>query len=536
MCSANAGGAWAPALKFAGLDMLVVEGASPSAVSILVSDGVVSIRPAGHLWGETVWETINSIRGELSDQEVEVLSIGPAGERGALIASIMVDRARAAGHGGCGAVMGSKRLKAIACRGGSAVRIASPGAFGAAVERAEAKIAASHSAELLRQGGTHLRSAVGGFDGRRPTTVRNSQDEAWAPEKAAMLKESVFRKRYEVGRTGCFNCSMRCGHFYSIHDGPYAGLKCEGVQSNAVRGFGSNLDVVEPAAIVKCNALCNEYGLDVDGASNVLAWAVELYQRGILTAEDTDGLELAWGDHRGAVALLEQVARGEGLGKLLQNGVWQASQALGRGSDYYGLTSKHHDLNESALRSHKGWALGVMTSARGGGHLNGAPSTEFAGLDREVSMRMFGVPTAGIPSVYEGKAKLVVHFERLKAIVDAVGMCYFTSQWTDVNLLGPEDYAALYSAATGDEKTPAELMALGEEVVQVERRFNYRHAGFSRKDDYPPLRLANEAVQSGLYAGERLHMDRWNEMLDRYYLLHGWNPGTGLPMETSNEG
>jgi aldehyde:ferredoxin oxidoreductase len=529
--SSNAGGHWAPELKYAGFDMLVVEGRAKEPTYLLIEEGRIAFRDATHLWGSTTWETETALRQVHGDQRLQLLSIGPAGERMSPIACIMVDRARAAGHGGCGGVMGSKNLKAVACRGGGPIRVASPESFMDSVRRAEEKIAASRSAGLLREGGTHFRSGAGGFDGTRPTTVRNSQDEVWTPERAAMVREPVLRARYEVARLACFNCSMYCSHYYHVTDGPFAGLASEGVHSNTVRGFGSNLDVTDPAAILQANALCNQYGLDVDGASNVIAWAFELYQRGILTRDEADGLDLRWGDPRAVVALLERVCHGEGIGALLQLGAGRASKQLGRDSAYYALTSKGHDLNESAMRSHKGWALGIMTSARGGGHLNGAPSTEFARLSSDVSMQHFGVTTAGIPQLYEGKPEVLVYFERLKAAVDAMGMCYFTSQWTDVALLDPSDYASLYSAATGDEVSTGELMRMGEQVVNLERALSYLHAGYTRENDYPPERLMRESIPRGDYAGERLDRAQWDRMLDRYYALHSWDAASGLPTE-----
>lgn len=527
--SSNVGGHWAPELKYAGFDMLVIQGKAEKPVYLLIENGRISIRDASSLWGLTTWETEEYLRRQMADERLQLLSIGPAGERMSPISCIMVDRARAAGHGGCGAVMGSKNLKAIACRGNMPISIASPGAFNDAVRRSEAKLSGSKGVSLSREGGTLLRSGCGGFDGKRPTTVRNSQDESWSPEKVALIREAVFRERFEVARLACFNCSMYCSHYYRVEQGIYDGLRCEGVQSNAARGFGSNIDVTDPAAILKANALCNAYGLDVDGAANMLAWSFELYEKGILTSADTDGLMLRWEDHQAMVTLLERICRGEGVGNLLGQGAKRGSAMLGRGSAYYGLTNKGHDLNESALRSHKAWALGVFTSTRGGGHLNGAPSTEFQRVSPEVSMQLFGVPTAGVPEVYEGKPEILVYFERLKAIVDSLGLCYFGSQWIETTLMDARDYADLYSSATGNELIAEDLMVQGEKLVNLERWFNFLHCGYGRQEDYPPERLMLEPIQSGPWAGHLIDRERWDSTLDRYYSLHGWDLKTGVP-------
>jgi len=179
------------------------------------------------------------------------------------------------------------------------------------------------------------------------------------------------------------------------------------------------------------------------------------------------------------------------------------------------------------MRAKKAWALGIVTSTRGGGHLSGSPNSEgVKSVTPEIGQRRYGVPTAGDSVTYRGKAKLVVWFEKYKALVDSLGICYFTSYWVN-NLLGPEEYAGFFSKATGKSFNADDLFKIGQQILNIEKAFNTLNTGFSRKDDFPPDRLMNEPVKSGPYKGERLEKSCWNDLLDQYYTLQGWDVKTG---------
>lgn len=179
------------------------------------------------------------------------------------------------------------------------------------------------------------------------------------------------------------------------------------------------------------------------------------------------------------------------------------------------------------MRTCKGYALGLTVSTRGGGHCSGAPLTETMGWPTEVSKKMWRVTTAGKPTLYEGKAKIVVYYERLHEVLNSLGICFITSNWWSWDLLGPDDYAKLFSTATGWNVTGKELMTIGERIHNVEKAFNVLHAGFNRHQDYPPIRFMRERVKSGPLKGERLEKDKWDAMLSEYYMLHGWDKKTG---------
>jgi len=518
--TSNVGGHFAPELKYAGFDHIIVSGKASNPVYLFIDDGNVEIKDASFVWGKDVWETEDTIKEELKDKGIQVLSIGPAGENLVKSACIIVNRGRAFGFGGCGAVMGSKNLKSIVVRGKKTIKVANPLGFMKECQKIFRKMDRSIGTNQLRQGGT-----ISKIGHSLPLPVRNYQDGYWG-EKSLKVKEIVFKKLYEKRRLACFNCSMNCSHFYSIEEGPYTGLKCEGVQINAVRGFGSLLDIPDPAFIIECNALCNRMGLHVDEVSASLAWAFECFEKKILTKKDTDGLELKWGSRDVAITLIKKIAYRDGFGNILAEGVKKAAEIIGKGSNRYAINIKGVGINEGKMRTHKGWALGICTSTRGGGHLNGSPREGEADLTPQLSQVRYGVPTACDPRTYEGKAKLVFWFERYKAVIDSLGMCYFTSYWQN-NLLGPSEYARLFSKATGKLMSADDLFKIGQQIQNIEKAFNTLHQGFSRKDDFPPERFMNEPIKSGPFKGERLKKYCWERLLDEYYALQGWDIKTG---------
>jgi aldehyde:ferredoxin oxidoreductase len=527
----NVGGHFAPELKYAGFDSVVIEGKAERPVVLVISDGEAHLQDASHLWGRTTWQTASALRNELGDCRWQIASIGPAGENLVRGGCIIVGNKRAAGRGGSGAVMGSKKLKAVAVRGSGAIRVDSPERFLAEVERCREIINQSSEVKILQECGTHGSFAAGGFYGTTAQPVRNYHDEDWDPEKTGRLKEHVYRERWEVRRLACFGCPIYCSHFYRIDEGPFAGTACEGMDTNTVRAFGSNLDIACAPALLKAQALVSQLGIDVDMCAASIALAFDLYERGIINKTETGGLELNWGNHEAALTLVEQIASRRAFGNLLADGAMRAAKKIGRGAEKYAMHIKGADLNEAGMRYNRAWAFGITTSTRGGGHLDGAPTLPFLGITPEQGQALCGVPTAGDPLVYEENAALVIWFENMKAGLDMLGLCDFTCPTIDVNLLTPHDYAALFSAATGVSMSGEQLMEAGRRIHNVEKAFNTLHGGFTREDDYPPDRLFDEPTESGPYKGEALDRQKWARMLDEYYRLQGWDLATGWQTE-----
>lgn len=528
--SSNSGGHFGPELKFAGYDHVVIQGRSRKPCYLWIDDGKVEVKNAEHLWGKTTWETDDLIREELGDDDIQLADIGPAGENLVRAACIINNGGRAAGKCGLGAVMGSKNLKAVAVRGSGGISVADPEEFMKLVEGLRQRIMDNDVMKMyMKWGTTYIHMEDDKISGN---PIRNFQDGFWGPEKIGKTSKEELIGKYSVRRMGCFACPVAASHYLRVPEGVLKGVEGEGLECNTIKDFGCKLDVANLPAIIKAHVLCNQYGLDVDGTAGVIAWAMECYEKGILGKDDLDGLELNWGNYEAAFELIRKIAYREGIGDLLAEGSKRASGIIGKGSEKYSMNIKGQELYEP-LRAAKGWGLGAILSPRGGGHLRGAPLTEFLGISPEEGEKFFGVPTAGDRKTYEGKAKLVIYFENFKAVVDAMNLCYNLTQWTSPYLINPDDISKLFTAATGLSMTAEELMRVGERIHNIEKAFNVR-VGMARKDDMPPERFF-EPIKSGPGRGERLEKEKLAGALDEYYGLRGWNVNTGLPTRTKLE-
>jgi len=522
--SSNAGGHFGPELKYAGFDAVIVEGKSSGPVYLLIENKRASLRNAHNLKDKTTWETEDELR-KTHGRTARILSIGPPGERMALTACIIVDRVRAAGRCGFAAIMGSKNLKAIVVKGSLPVRVAEPERFLSLVDKARSQISSTETIKRFRASGTC--GSVPRANAACTIPVRNFQDDHMAEEKLERAGRPVFEKSFQVRNLSCMGCILECTFLYELKEGEYGPLFIEGFHQNLVWDFVGKLEITHPPAVLAIQSLCSQYGMDIDNTSGAISLAFELYEKGIIDERDTDGLKLAWGDHRAVIRLIEKMANGEGFGAILNQGAYRAAKIIGRGSDKYAVHIKGQDLAE-AIRADKGWALGNVVAPRGGGHLNGATMTGMMKISAEDSMALFGTPYGGEQETYRGKEKVVYWYELLKSLVDTVGVCYFTSKWVDINFLGPEEYADLLSAATGKTFSGDALMLLGRKIHNIEKAFNTLHADFGIEDDYPPARFFEEPVKSGPYKGSLFIRKEWQTMLEEYYRIHGWDPKTGL--------
>lgn len=516
--SSNAGGDLGAALRRAGIGHLVLVGQAPHPVTVCIEDERVELLDATSLWGSTTSEATRALQAKLGE-DFSILTIGPAGERGAWAAAAVIDGARVAGRCGVGAALGAKNVKAIAVRGTGEVEVANSARFEAQVRVCIDKLQASLFNQRRMRFGVYCYTEAWGVE----SPYRNFSGQAIPRSKGTALAPEQFLP-YLREKKSCGTCPIACWtmHEFSASDGTR--VCCESLQGNDVDNFGAKLDLDDPRDVLQAHALCNDLGLDVDVASNTIAWAVDCYQRGLLESADTGGLELAWGDASLVFSLLEKMAYREGFGNLLADGCLQAAARLGRGTDQYRHHIHGNDLFE-CLWSSIGWALGTVLSPRGGTHTRGAVNEErLQGISGELCFRLFGVPALGPKEAYENKERLVVFLERLNAALDALGICQFTHSG-GAEMLLPEDYAALVSAALGEEVNAARLLFLGERIHTLERCFNILHAGWSRAEDYPPKWFV-EVPLVGLY---RLDLEKWGELLDRYYDHHGWDRRTGWP-------
>jgi aldehyde:ferredoxin oxidoreductase len=493
--AANSGGHWGPELKFAGYDGIIIEGAAKKPVYIYINDDKVEIRKADHLWGKKVPETTDKLNEETSPG-ARVACIGPAGENGVLFAGIMNDKNRAAGRGGLGAVMGSKKLKAVVVRGSGSISVARPEKFMSAAADARAKLKADPTAGGgLPSYGTIVLVNVINSQGALPT--RNWRDGAEF-ENANDTGGETLAEKYLIKNKGCFGCSIGCGRLTRVSSGPYAS-QGEGPEYEAAWSYGASCGVNDLAAITKANYICNDYGMDPITLGATIACAMAMYEKGLLNDKEI-GRPLPFGDAEGIVALTELVGKFEGFGKELAQGSWRMANK--KGVAELSMSTKKQEMPAYDGRAAQGMALEYATSNRGGCHVRGYMT----------SPELLGVPVKMDPLVTEGKAAMLKTFQDLTALVDSLGLCLFTTFG-----LGLPELAAQYREAVGTDESDGEILLKGERIWNIEKQYNIQ-AGVE-KDTLPP-RLLREALPSGAAKGKVAQLE---VMLKEYYSLRGWD-------------
>lgn len=493
--SANSGGTWGAKLKYAGLDALYVVGKADKPVYLYVHEDGAEIRDAGDLWGLDSFACDAKLK-ERYGADANVLCIGPGGEAQSLLSCVMNDSDRAAGRGGMGAVMGSKNLKAIVVE--AKVKTLSPAdkeAMMAAFKAAMEKIKGNEvtSAGLPTYGTAILVNIINSI-GALPT--KNWQ-ESYFEDAEETSGEALIEKDYYVSNSYCHKCPIGCGRVVTVND-----AKVGGPEYEPLWAYGADCGVKDLKAITEANHLCNELGLDAIGVPCTIAAAMELYQRGIITEDDCDGVPLVWGSVEAIVEWTKRMGRPESpLAKLMADG--SAVLCEHYGAPEYSMATKRQELPAYDARAIQGIGLNYATSNRGGCHVRGYT----------ISPEILGLPVQADRTVTEGKAGLVKVFQDLTAAIDSLGLCLFSSF-----AMGAPEYAALYSAATGFEVDGDELVAIGERIYNLERLFN-KEAGMEASSDTLPKRLLEEPISNGPSEGMISKLDL---MLPEYYGARGW--------------
>jgi aldehyde:ferredoxin oxidoreductase len=514
-------------LKYAGCDLVVVEGKAHKPVYLWISDDQIEIRDATRLWGKTTWETLEMIREETGDPSLHTVSIGPAGENLVRGGCIIQDRGRAIGRCGSGAVMGSKNLKALVTRGTGSIRVAEPERFMKIASELRKSVANAACATKMQQYGSLW--ILSGKQATCGIAYKNFQECKLPDDMAEAIDPTRTIDKYKVGRSSFPGCPIGCGQILHFTDGPYSGLTTTNNQWEVVSTLQGRLGIREPQFMFKVNAYCNQLGLDIDTTGGAIGWAMECYQRGIIDEKDTDGLKLEWGDADVVFELMKKISRREGFGNILAEGSARAADIIGRDSGYYSISIKSQDLYEPC-RGSNAWALGTTTSTRGGGHTTGAPVCEtITGIEPEKAFRIYGVENVDKPQEYEGKAQMVVFTEALHRVANCLGICHYNTVWYDLDFMGLPEMADLYSAATGWETSVEDLKGIAERQLNLEKTFNLRHTNFDRRDDMPTPRDLNEPIPTGNLAGWKIDEEKYGRMLDEYYELHGWDKRTSFP-------
>ncbi|MFQ5846283.1 MAG: aldehyde ferredoxin oxidoreductase family protein [Candidatus Methylomirabilales bacterium] len=508
--TSNSGGHWGPELKFAGYDMVILEGRAARPSYLWIYDDQVEIRPADHLQGKTVWDTEDLIRQELGIPDAIVACIGPAGEKLVKFACIMNDKHRAAGRSGVGAVMGSKNLKAIAVRGTKGVRIAHPEAFMKAVWAAKAKLRASPTTgQGLATYGTAVLVNVINEHGAFPT---NNHQLAQLKGADKLSGETLTETRL-VANKACFACTIACGRVSKLPEDAAGKLPvtthphnwriaAEGPEYENIWALGADCGVTDLDAVIKANFLCNELGMDPISMGATLAAAMELYEKGHVNLGHT-GVPLTFGSGEALVAMVEQTAYREGFGGELAEGSKRLGAKFGAPQFFMGVKGQEFPAYDS--RAIQGMGLGYATSNRGACHLKAYT----------VAPEILGTPKKMDPTTTEGKAGITKLMQDVTASVDATGLCLFLTFG-----IGLEDILPQLAAGTGIPYTMESILQAGERIWNLERIWNQK-AGFSGTDDTLPTRILQEPIPSGPSKGR---VNRLHEMLPEYYQLRGWTP------------
>jgi len=517
---ANTAGFFPSELKFAGYDGIVVTGRALSPVYICIVDDEVNISGAQHLWGLDTYTTLEALKKEVNEERVKVACIGPAGERLAKLASIINDDGRAFGRTGLGAVMGSKNLKAIAVRGTGKVPIFDEKSFMECLREYRASVLKAPRTQNFRRDGTAGGLEVFEHTGNLPIkNWKRGTFEGAVKITGATMTKTILKHPY-----ACYGCPVACGRFIEVKTGPYAGLTGPGPEYETLAMLGSLCFNDNLEAVAKANDLCNRYGLDTISTGGAIAFAMECYENGIITREDTGGIDLTWGSGEAVVAMTELMGRGIDLGAVLADGVREAAVRLGRGAERYAIHVKGLEVPAHEPRRYKSMGLEYATANRGACHMQGLANC----IERGLLMPEYGLTIQLDGFTIEGKPEVTILYQNLCSALDALGLCKFPV----FGVTSFEIVAKAYTSITGWEIDKWGIVENGERIYNLKRAYNVR-CGVTRGDDILPERFTRELLPDGATKGQVCELE---PMLKKYYRLRGWNPKTGKPKKTKLKG
>lgn len=497
------GGNFGAYLKFAGFDGIIVEGEAEKPTYVHIDKDGVHLLDADGLWGLDTRETHVKLR-ESHGKSTQVACIGPAGENLVRYAVVISDR-RCGGRNGMGTVMGAKKLKAFAVNSSGPLKVYDPEQFKKIAQGLIADLRTSPRRIKMSDFGTSYLTL--GFEKMGIFPVKNFQEGQL--EGVENIGDAELAK-IKTKNDGCYGCMTKCGQVREVTEGTYAGAVSEGPDYETIWSLGGNLANTDRGSLIAADSLCDKLGLDTVSAGNSIGFAYELFQRGIITKKDTDGLELSWGNHANMMKLLAKIAHREGFGELLGEGTRRAAKQIGKGAEDYAMQVKGLELPAYEPRAVKGYGLILATSNIGANHMYGRPREDLAGTtDRFAD---------------EGKGKAISRAQIGQAVEDSVIQCSFGP----VTGLTPESRSQILVAATGFDEfgDPAYLNQIGERVLCLERSFNVRE-GFNRKDDTLPKRMLTEPLQNAGPATGQVFR-KLDTLLDEYYDALGYTR-EGIP-------
>ena len=508
-CDSYHGGFLGPEIKYAGYDGIIITGQAAHPVYLRIDDDEVEICGAEDLWGLDTHQLYDSLYEKLGDPSYQLACCGPAGENRVRFALVDCSYHRQAGRGGGGAVMASKNLKAMAVRGTHVIQVADPERFLRAVDQACAEIRESPDSLELHHSGTGIVIPDDSEKGVLPTyNFRQASFEA-----ADDLGASPHQERLWLRHTGCMSCLVSCGKMGVIRRGKHRGTVADNVEYESAALLGSNLGISRVEDLQYAAHLCDVYGLDTMSTGGVIGFAIEAYERGIINADDTDGLVLAFGAAPVILELITRIAHRKGIGELLAEGVKRVSEAWGQETRAFAMHSKGLETPGYEPRGLPGLALGYATGDRGGDHER-SYTVHF-----EMRGALYNLKPVD-RFTRQGKPEISIAVQNQKAGTDSLISCHFTP-------VSVPTCAELLNAATGWEIAHDYLDLVGERVWNLTRLFNLRE-GFTRADDDLPVRVKEEGLPDPVVKGQRIPQADLDAMLDEYYRLRGWDD-QGVP-------
>jgi aldehyde:ferredoxin oxidoreductase len=517
----HAAGFWGPELKLAGYDAIMFTGVSSEPVYLHIEDASVDLLDASHLWGKDVFETDDILR-KTHGKKCRVLSIGQAGENLVRFAAIMNDRDRASARSGLGAVMGSKKLKAVSVKGTGKIEVADPKNYLKQMDKFyDRMMSNAFTPGRVKYGTTNLIELMHHI-GRLPSyNMRQGVFDGYDK-----ISGEAINEKYLVKARSDWSCLQRCGRYTAVRSGPYS-FEGGAPEFETQSSMGSRCGNDNLESVLFGHHLANQYGMDTISLGGTISWAMEAWDEGLITAEDTGGIDLSWGNDDTIVKLTKMIALREGFGDILAEGSQRAAQRIGRGTDKFVMTVKKQEIAGQEPRAQKSMGLAAVTAARGADHLYAFPVLDEAGFDDDIKKR-FGeeyLPEMADRLNPKYKGIMVKECEDFMVMVESVGLCKYGTQ------IPPEfyydDVALALRVHNGLDLTAADLQTIGERIVNLNRLFNARF-GVTRKDDCLPDRLTKEKAPLGPSAGEVVELD---QMLDEYYSVRGWDQITGLPLK-----
>jgi aldehyde:ferredoxin oxidoreductase len=528
--SANMGGFFAPELAWAGFHHLVIKGKAKHPVYLYVHNGNIEIRDARGIWGQSATDSQWAIREDLGDQEVKSCVCGPAGENLVRFANVMTGIKNSGGRTGMGCVMGSKNLKAVAARGTMDIKIARPAE---ALEYNKRFIDQIVSAKVNQTQGVlgtpFIWGATNSWGGVRSRNFQYNQCEYADDIEPERIDEICEETMGPYHMTGCFGCQVHCRAQYKIPDGPYAGRYDEGPEYTSQGAFGGETDTPRATTVLTGNHLVNQFGMDNLETGSLISWAMELYELGIITAKETDGLDLRFGNDEAVIEMIERICYRKGwLADALADGGIAASKKIGKNSFDYLIQVKGMSNLHSDERATPGLALNIATASRGSDHLRSRPAIDLYHLPETVLRKIYSNPVpydgplSSEHTEYVGKPWQVFWQENCYMGVDCLGICKYHTTFLGATLPNFEDWSKVLYYNTGLQMTPEEIWQVARRSNMLERLFNLRE-GLTRDDlekgDMLNHRYFDEPCRRGAIdvVGRKIDKKKFIRMVDELY-------------------